>query len=126
MNHISIAAENWVGIRLRPHPSLHVLHLSWNVVQLWQSIVDNNEYVEPVKNTDTIPWVLWRHQLVNQFRSLSPEEVAALDAALHGLTFGEICEIVCAFVPEEDAGMYAATLLKSWIESGMFNHIFME
>jgi hypothetical protein len=46
-------------------------------------------------------------------------ESAALDAALRGLSFGEICEELSACLPAEEVPAAAAGLLGTWADSGI-------
>jgi len=66
-----------------------------------------------------VPWLLWRQNLQNYFRSTSAEEAAALDSALRGDTFGEICAALRDWRPEEEIPLRAASLLAAWADSGI-------
>ena len=68
-------------------------------------------------------FVLWRNGLTSQFSSLSEDEAWAIDAMIKGLTFGELCEGLCQWVDEEEAGMHAASLLKGWIMMGFITAV---
>jgi hypothetical protein len=68
-------------------------------------------------------WLLWRQNLQNFFRSLDPIESAALDSALRGDAFGDLCAALAAWVPEEQIPLRAATLLGSWADSGIIVEI---
>ena|SRR3990167_4225969 len=119
----NIPPELWVGMRLISHPSVHRINLSWNIVQIWQSISDNQRPEDPQQNSSIIPWVLWRRDLINRFCSLTEEESWAIDAILKSLTFGELCEGLCQWFNEQDAGVQAASLLKGWIQSGLLSGV---
>lgn len=114
-----IAPELWQNMRFHLHPTVHRINLSWNIVQIWQAISDNIAPEEPIKTSSPIFWVMWRRELINRFCSISIEEAWAIDAILNGLSFGDICEKSCEWVGEEKAGMYAASLLKGWVQSGL-------
>ena len=66
-----------------------------------------------------VPWLLWRQNLQNYFRSMAADEAAALDAALRGVTFGEICEALAEWLPDEEIPLRAASLLGTWADSGI-------
>lgn len=119
----TISPESWMSMRLRAHPSVHRINLLWNVVQIWQSISSGQNPDEPIQNSSTIAWVLWRQDLINSFSSLTEYEAWGIDAVLNELTFGEICEGLCQWVNEQDAGQHAASLLKGWILSGLITEI---
>jgi hypothetical protein len=42
-----------------------------------------------------------------------------LDAARSGWPFGELCELLCDELGDEQAPLQAATLLRGWIASGL-------
>jgi hypothetical protein len=42
---------------------------------------------------------------------------------IQGLSFGELCEGLCQWVPVEEVGMRAATYLKNWIQKGMLSKL---
>ena len=114
-----IPPESWESIVFKLHPSVHRINLSWNVVEIWEQLSDKKIPVNPFKENQPIAWMLWRKALVCQYRSLSHEEAFAIDAVLSHKSFGEICEGLCDFVSEDEAGQRAASLLKGWILSGL-------
>ena len=122
----NIPAEAWITMRLQSHPSVYRLPLSWNVVQLWQAITNDQTPDKPQQSESTIDWILWRNELVSQFSSLSEDEAWAIDAVMNHLTFGEICEGLCQWVHEDHAGMHAASLLKGWISAGLITKVIID
>ena len=114
-----IKPEGWANMRFKIHPALQRINLQWNVVQIWQAITDQQPLVKPTKNADSVPWILWRQDLINRFCSLNESEAWAIDAVIKQFTFGAICEGLCQWMQEEEAGLHAASLLKSWIASGL-------
>ena len=64
-------------------------------------------------------WLLWRQNLQNYFRSMADVEAAALDAALRGRNFGEICEDLSAWLKADEIPAAAAGLLGTWADSGL-------
>lgn len=118
-----IPAEAWIDMRLQIHPSVQRLSLSWNVVQLWQALTNDKTPDELEQNTPALNWILWRNGLTCQFSSLPEDEAWAIDAVINNLTFGEICDGLCQWVDEQNAGMHAASLLKGWITSGLISAV---
>ena len=119
----TISPEAWINMRLQPHPSVHRISLSWNVVQIWQALSDDQMPDEAQQNTTNVEWLLWRNDLICQFSSLSADEARAIDSMLNHASFGEICEGLCEWVEEENAGMHAASLLKGWITAGIIAQV---
>jgi len=73
----------------------------------------------PVCAEHPVPWLLWRQNLQNYFRSMAADEAVALDSALRGQSFGEICEALAEWLPEEEIPLRAAGLLGLWADSGI-------
>ncbi|EKD70861.1 MAG: hypothetical protein ACD_46C00360G0003 [uncultured bacterium] len=121
----NISPQQWPNMKFRIHPSVHILTLSWNVVAIWQAILDDQIPGGPLQ-TMPVSWVLWRKELVNQFYSLSEDEAWAMDAMLKGLTFAEICEGLSQWTNVEATPLRAASLLKSWISAGMIADVVLK
>lgn len=119
----NIPPDAWINMRLQTHPSIYRLTLFWNSVAIWQAMLDEKMPDDPQQNTSGTHWILWRKELTSHFTALSEEEAWAIDALINGATFGDICEGLCQWVNEEEAGMRAASLLKSWITAGLITKI---
>jgi hypothetical protein len=115
----SIDPAAWSGLRFEFLPSLRRLSLEWNTAAVWKAMSADETPPAPALGAAAVPWLLWRQNLQNYFRSMAPVEAAALDAALRGRTFGEICEELCALLPQEQIPPAAATLLGAWTDSGI-------
>jgi hypothetical protein len=109
----------WSELRFEFHPSLRRLPLRWNTAAAWHSL--NNEQTPPYPECEehAVPWLLWRQGLQNYFRSMPADEALALDCALRGHSFGEICEALTERLPEEEIPLRAAGLLGAWADSGI-------
>ena len=94
-----IPPEAWASMRLQSHPSVHRLTLYWNVVQIWQAMMDGQDPSDPMYNNTPTEWVLWRKGLETQFSSLSTDEAWAIDAIKKNVHFGELCEGLCQCRP---------------------------
>jgi hypothetical protein len=114
-----ISPQQWAQLRFGWHPSVRRLSLSWNVPQLWQALTADGERPQTALSAAPVPWLLWRQELTSYFRSLSSTEAAALDASLRGWPFGELCELLCDELGDQQAPLEAATLLRGWIASGL-------
>ena len=95
------------------------LDLDWHVPAVWQAVDRHEAPVVPSKNASPVPWLIWRRDLKNYFRSLKQDEAWALDAARAGSPFGEICEGLCEWMADSEATVRSASLLKLWIEEGL-------
>jgi hypothetical protein len=115
----AIGPADWAGLTFRLHPSLRRLRLSWNTPAVWRSMSHDETPPQPELSEQPTLWLLWRQNLQNFFRSLSPVESAALDSVLRGDSFGALCAALAAWLPEEQIPLRAATLLGSWADSGI-------
>ena len=114
---------DWAGLRLRFHPSLRRMSLAWNTVAVWQRLDRDEEPPQPQRLPSAVPWLLWRQDLMNRFRSLAADENAALDAAIGGRSFGEICGVLEAWLPSEEIPLRAANLIGTWADSGIITDV---
>lgn len=114
-----VPIDQWPDMRLRSHPSLQRLNLNWNVVQIWQALMDQKQPPDPIEETSSL--VLWRKDNTPQFSPVPADEAWAIEAMCQGVTFGELCAGLCEWVSEENAGLHAASLLKGWIQSGLIS-----
>jgi hypothetical protein len=119
----TIPPMKWAQMRLHFHPSVHRLDLHWNVPLLWKAIDQHESPGPPVESHIPLPWVLWRQDLKNYFRSLKEDEAWALDAAQAGKTFGTICEGLCIWHEEAKVPQQAAILLQRWVTDGLLSRI---
>jgi hypothetical protein len=115
----AIEPHQWSGMKFNFHPSLRRLEFSWNAPAVWKAMTQNETPPRPAREDSPAPWVLWRQNLQNYFRSMTGIESTALDAALRGLSFGEICEDLSAVLPGEEVPAAAAGLLGIWADSGI-------
>jgi hypothetical protein len=115
----AIDPSAWGELRFAFHPSLRRLHLEWNTAAVWQAMSREEAPPAPACAEHPVPWLLWRQNLQNYFRSMTAEEAAALDSAQRGETFGEICAALSDWLPEEEIPLRAASLLATWADSGI-------
>ena len=115
----SVGPERWAELRFGFHPSLRRLAFEWNTVAVWQAMSEEREPPDPQRAAGPVPWLFWRQNLKNLFRSLDAVECAALDAAAAGCTFTGICEAIAAHLPDDEIPLRAATLAATWADSGI-------
>jgi hypothetical protein len=115
----AVDAWAWSELKFEFHPSLRRLHLHWNTTAVWQAMSRDEVPSGPVCAEHPVPWLLWRQNLQNYFRSMTADETAALDSALRGENFGKICESLAEWLPEDEIPLRAASLLGTWADSGI-------
>jgi hypothetical protein len=120
-----IKPECWGGMRFLPHPSLQQCYFSWNVVAIWQALMNNKQPDPPLESAKLNPWVIWRHHYRSRFYCLEEKESWALTHLINGVDFGEICAGLCQWFSEDEVGLRAASFLKSWIQSGLLSEFIL-
>jgi hypothetical protein len=115
----AIDAAAWSELQFEFHPSLRRLHFHWNTTAVWQAMSCQEAPPDPVCAEHPVPWLLWRQNLQNYFRSMNIDEAVALDSALRGDSFGDICESLAEWLPDDEIPLRAASLLGTWADSGI-------
>jgi hypothetical protein len=115
----AIEPSAWGSLTLAFHPSLRRLAFSWNTAAVWKAMSQDETPPRPEAAPAPMPWLLWRQNLQNYFRSMNAVESAALDSALRGRNFAQLCEDLGALLPQEEIPAAAASLLGAWADSGM-------
>jgi hypothetical protein len=115
----AIEPSGWGAIRLELHPSVRRLDLEWNAVPVWQALSREESPPDPEHGGHAVPWLLWRQNLGNYFRSMTADEAAALESARRGDTFAGICAALSAHLAEEEIPLRAAGLLGGWADAGL-------
>ena len=115
----TVAPQAWAELTFRLHPSVRRMNLAWNTVNVWQAANGDQEPPPPEPAPQPMPWLLWRQDLKNYFRSLDTAEDSALDGALRGLSFADLCAAMADSLSEEEIPLRAATLIGTWVESGI-------
>jgi hypothetical protein len=109
----------WAGLAFRFQPSVRRLTLEWNTVSVWKALSAEESPPAPERSARAVEWLIWRRNLENYFRSLDLLEATALDAALEGRNFAEICGALSRQLPEEDVPLRAASLIATWLDGGL-------
>jgi hypothetical protein len=109
----SIAPEQWPQLRFSSHPSVHRHVLTTNAAAIAKAASEDQLLPTPTSSRKA-EWLIWRQELSVQFRSLDAAEAAALDAAISGASFEEICEALVEHFDASDVPLRAASLLKRW------------
>jgi hypothetical protein len=115
----AVAPQAWPDLAFRFHPSVRRMTLEWNTVNVWQAANGDQEPPQPEPAPQPVQWLLWRQDLKNYFRSLDAAEDSALDAALRGLSFADLCAAMADSLTEEEIPLRAATLIGTWADSGI-------
>jgi hypothetical protein len=112
----SLPADAWPGMTIRFHPSVVRLDLHWSVAPFRRAVVAGEKDVAaPERSEGPVPWLVWRQDMRQFFRSLDSDEAHAMDAARAGADFATVCGGLCEWVDEDQAPARAASFLKRWV-----------
>jgi hypothetical protein len=115
----AVEPSAWGSLALQFHPSLRRLAFRWNTAAVWKAMSQDETPPRPEIAPAPMPWLLWRQNLQNYFRSMNAVESTALDSALRGRNFAQLCEDLGALLPQEKIPAAAASLLGTWADSGI-------
>lgn len=117
--------EAWESLRLSFVPSLRRLALTHQAPQAFQrrELVAPGELEAPPEE-GAVEWLIWRPaaDADAQFRSMTPDEAAALDAVRDGAIFPQMCVLLAEHASSaEAAAERAAGLLRAWLDAGLID-----
>jgi hypothetical protein len=115
----AVDPSRWSALAFKFHPSLRRLEFKWNTAAVWKAMSSEQTPPRPNLADAPAPWLLWRQNLQNYFRSMTLIESAAFDAALRGRNFGEICAGLSEWLPDAEIPPAAAGFLGAWADSGI-------
>lgn len=119
----AIAPDQWPQLTFALHPSLRRLDLAWNVAAMRSAIDQERDPPAPEKGNQALPWIIWRRQLRQFFRSMAADEAWMLGQVRDGEDFATVCAGLCQWKPESEVAVHAAGLLKQWITDGLITRI---
>jgi hypothetical protein len=118
-----VPPEQWGDMQLSIHPSVRSLPFHYNIAEVWKCLT-NNEMPPAFTLQDEMPTCLfWRFDLKAYFVALNPHQTWMLQALREGKTFGEVCEGLCKWLPEEEVVQFAAQTLYNWISEGVCSEL---
>ncbi|MHB8745735.1 MAG: HvfC/BufC N-terminal domain-containing protein [Gammaproteobacteria bacterium] len=120
----ALPSSAWPTLRLRFHPSVQRRDFHWNVPALWSAIDAHSAPQAPEISPELTPWLIWRQELQNYFRSLNALEAQSLDRMREGADFATLCEALCEQIHLDEVGLTAARFLKNWVAAGLVSEIY--
>lgn len=100
-------------------PTLTFRHVRTNVVALWRALDDGGTPPAVVVSAEKGGVRVWRRGLTTHFASMTALECDALDLALGGATFAEVCTLLVHRLGEDAAQDRAGELLRDWLADGL-------
>ncbi len=119
----NIPAEAWPTLRIRLHPSVRWLTLSWNVLDLWRAAVDGGPVPEPQRSPEPTDCLIWRDGLRTRYRSLASDEKRALASVASGASVATICEQLASMGNPDEVALQMASFMKIWLTSGLVSEL---
>ncbi|WP_300656889.1 DNA-binding domain-containing protein [Pseudomonas sp.] len=114
----SLPAEDWPNLQVRLLPSVQWQVCRYNSLALWRACKAQSEFPGSQALEQPQVCLIWRHGLISHYRSLDPDEAAALHGmAVAGWSFAELCAQLHEL--GEDAPLQAATWLRQWLGDGL-------
>jgi hypothetical protein len=109
--------EKWADLTLRFHDAVQLLPQQYNSFQIWKAL--NNKETPPQKTADETTWLIWRQDLVSNYRALDNAELAALTIAMSAGSFADLCEGLLEHFSEQETPQQAVAYLQRWINDQM-------
>lgn len=115
----AVAPEQWPTLQFKFHPTVQCLQLRTNAAQLFKALTEENLPPPAAALDQPQSWLIWREALKTQYRSLDPDESAALELMRAGGTFEALCDSLCAWHEADAVPARAAGMLKRWVVEQM-------
>ena len=118
-----VPAENWPELTFKFKAAMQWVDLHWNIPQTEQAYDVGELPPDPQRDEFSKRWLLWRREFKTHWRSLEVHEAWALQRAIDGSSFAEICEGLLEWIDAEQAPMIAAGFLKQWINDQLVTRL---
>jgi hypothetical protein len=124
LQHLSeISPDLWGGLRFQWHPSVYLKNAQVNVIEAWKAMETGTHFT---LSAEPLTYLIWRKDLVSQFKSTTAIEASAIAFMQQNHTFGELCEFLSAQLAEDKAIEMAAGLLADWLQQEMLVELSLE
>lgn len=117
-----IPPEMWGAMQLTCHPTARLASFHYNVAEIWQACNEEKELPNAELKKNSNNFLFWRFELEPRFMPVTELQVKMFKKINENKSFGEICEEMCEYVPEEEVIQFAAGTLREWILAGVFSN----
>jgi hypothetical protein len=118
-----IAPEAWPVLTFEFIAALQWIDLHWNVPQIEHALDSGEPAPDRQRAEFPLRWLLWRRDFKTYWRSLEVHEAWALEQAVNGANFADICEGLLEWIDAEQVALTAAGFLKQWISDQLLVRI---
>ncbi|BCX89010.1 hypothetical protein MIN45_P1380 [Methylomarinovum tepidoasis] len=115
----AVPPQDWPGLRFRFHPSVQLLWQRHAILPLWRALQAGDPPPACPPLETPVPVLIWRRELRQFFRSLTPEEAGALERLRQGEDFAACCEWLARRPAVDDAAHRIASWLQCWLREGL-------
>lgn len=121
---LSVPQEQWPEIYIKPHATLQILSLNWNIPAVWQAMDKGLEIPTLLREEVTKTWLVWRKaDQIAYFCPLTPIEMKVLQALVEGQAFWQVCEGLLPWLKEEEVAPFVVNLLIRWLNDQLLSEI---
>ena len=113
----NLSPQDWPTLTFSPHPSICRMTMETNADLIWAALSKETPPPEPQTLQRPTELIVWRGEGMARFRPLSYDEAMIWDEAVKGATFGDLCEMLGTYWPQEEAPLKAANYLQAWLSS---------
>lgn len=119
----AVPQENWPDMVIDVHPSVQLLTHHWNIVALWQAGNDDQVFPAAIRLEQMGHLVVWRKDIQSFYYVLDEKDAWVMQALQQGQSFGDICEGLLQWLPEEEVATHAVNVLLRWLNDGMLSKV---
>lgn len=111
----------WSALTFTPHPSVAILSLATNSLELWLALKDEQSWPAARRLAEPDPVIVWRQEGTARIRRLGAEEHMLWREMARGATFATLNEMAAVFDDPGTAAIRVAQHLKGWLDGGFLS-----
>lgn len=119
----ALPAERIDGLTLVFSPSLRLLAMKTNALDIFQALKDETEPPQPATDGESRPLLVWRQELRSHYRQTGAEEDMLLREGMAGKPFSALCEMASVMDDPDSAAARVAGYLTGWINGEMVSEL---
>lgn len=116
-----IEADQWPHVRLKFQPAMQILNLTTNSMEIWKAL--SNEQSPPELLQEEATWIIWRKDLISQYRAIDKFEEKVIKRAMQGETFELLCACLINEIPESEIAQKIIAYVQLWIQEQTIDYL---